>query len=161
MFIIPGIGAIQVAYKDRIVKGRSTGKGVGGSVETQPHFCLSPAGLLRDPHKPCPMLLSPAFVLEFDIRESLPMSNLPRLELLRLLVSRLERLSVDSRWARRASGLRGNIIKVLEEAEQGEVAPGRIDLLDRAKFRDPEESRQRDPGYRRTAANQRARKVAC
>lgn len=51
------------------------------------------------------------------------------LELLRMLVSRLERLSADSRWARRASGLRGNIIKVLEEAETGKVAQVRLDLL--------------------------------
>jgi hypothetical protein len=52
-----------------------------------------------------------------------------RLDLLRLLVSRLECLSVDSRWARRASGLRGNSLKVLEEAETGEVAPEHLDLL--------------------------------
>lgn len=58
----------------------------------------------------------------------------PRLDLLRLLVSRLERLPVDSRWARRASGLRGNIVKVLEEAETGEVAPERLDLLINRSF---------------------------
>jgi hypothetical protein len=46
-----------------------------------------------------------------------------------LLVSRLERLSVDSRWAHRASGLRGNIIKVLEEAESDAVSPERLELL--------------------------------
>ncbi|MFA5873965.1 MAG: hypothetical protein WC832_08360 [Anaerolineales bacterium] len=51
------------------------------------------------------------------------------IELLRLLAARLERLSVDSRWARLASGLRGNIIKILEQAETGEVAPERLDLL--------------------------------
>lgn len=62
------------------------------------------------------------------------MSTPSRLDLLRLLVSRLERLSVDSRWARRASGLRGNILKVLEEAEQGDVAPRRIDLLVERSF---------------------------
>ena len=43
------------------------------------------------------------------------------IDLLRLLVTRLERLSADSRWARRASGLRGNIIKVLEQAENGDL----------------------------------------
>ncbi|MEI6289986.1 MAG: hypothetical protein WCP19_06085 [Chloroflexota bacterium] len=37
-----------------------------------------------------------------------------RVELLRMLTSRLERLSVDSIWARRASGLRGSLIKALE-----------------------------------------------
>ena len=57
------------------------------------------------------------------------MSNSGQIELLRLLVSRLERLSADSRWARRASGLRGNIVKVLEEAESGKVTPDRLELL--------------------------------
>lgn len=52
-----------------------------------------------------------------------------KIELLRLLASRLERLSVDSRWARRASGLRGNIVKVLEEAQTGSVSAERLDLL--------------------------------
>ena len=51
-------------------------------------------------------------------------------ELLRRLSERLERLSVDSHWARRASGLRGNIIKVLEEITAGqEVDPARISPL--------------------------------
>ena len=55
-------------------------------------------------------------------------------ELLRLMTERLERLSVDSHWARRASGLRGNMIKVLEEidAEQ-EVEAARLNpLIERA-----------------------------
>jgi hypothetical protein len=57
------------------------------------------------------------------------------LRLLRLLTSRLERLSVDSHWARRASGLRGNIVKVLEEADSGqEVSAARLDLLTEAAF---------------------------
>lgn len=52
------------------------------------------------------------------------------IELLRMLVKRLERLSVDSIWARRASGLRGNIVKVLEEYDSGqEVAPERLSML--------------------------------
>jgi hypothetical protein len=56
-------------------------------------------------------------------------------ELLRLLASRLERLSVDSHWARRASGLRGNIIKVLEQADSGEpLAASRLDLLTDTAF---------------------------
>jgi hypothetical protein len=58
-----------------------------------------------------------------------------RLELLRLLAARLERLSVDSHWARRASGLRGNIIKVLEETDAtNEVTESRLDLLTEAAF---------------------------
>ena len=65
----------------------------------------------------------------------MPASQSARIDLLRLLVARLERLSVDSHWARRASGLRGNIIKLLEEAEAGQNVPvGRINLLTEAAF---------------------------
>ena len=57
-------------------------------------------------------------------------SQIESIQLLRLLTSRLERLSMDSHWARRALGLRGNIVKVLEEADAGhEIAASRLDLL--------------------------------
>ena len=56
-------------------------------------------------------------------------------QLLRLLVSRLERLSVDSHWARRASGLRGNLVKLLDETDSGiEVSAERLELLTEAAF---------------------------
>lgn len=60
--------------------------------------------------------------------------NSTDIELLRMLSKRLERLSVDSLWARRASGLRGNIIKVLEELDAGqEVDLARLNpLIERA-----------------------------
>ena len=65
----------------------------------------------------------------------MPASQSARIDLLRLLVARLERLSVDSHWARRASGLRGNIVKLLEEVESGrEVSTTRLDLLTNAAF---------------------------
>lgn len=35
----------------------------------------------------------------------------------KLLISRLERLSADSVWAHRASGLRGALIRTLEQVE--------------------------------------------
>ncbi len=58
-----------------------------------------------------------------------------QIELLQLLAARLERLSADSHWARRASGLRGNIIKVLEETEAGKrVTATRLDLLTGSAF---------------------------
>ena len=42
---------------------------------------------------------------------------------------------MDSHWARRASGLRGNIVKVLEETDSGQkVAPARLELLTEAAF---------------------------
>jgi len=57
------------------------------------------------------------------------------IELLRLLATRLERLSADSRWSRRASGLRGNIIKILEEADAREpVTPKSLDMLTECAF---------------------------
>ena len=56
-------------------------------------------------------------------------------ELLRMLAERLERLSADSLWARRASGLRGNIIKVLEEIDAGrDVTPERLSPLIQRAF---------------------------
>jgi hypothetical protein len=43
------------------------------------------------------------------------------LEFLNLLAARLEHLSADSRLARKASGLRGNILKLLEETITDEL----------------------------------------
>ncbi len=56
-------------------------------------------------------------------------------EFLRLLISRLERLSADSRWARRASGLRGNLLKVVGALEEGGPIPdARLDALVESAF---------------------------
>jgi len=53
-----------------------------------------------------------------------------QLELIQLLASRLEHLSADSAWAHRASGLRGNMLKVLEEIASGQqVERARLALL--------------------------------
>ena len=63
------------------------------------------------------------------------MTDSRQIELLQLLAARLERLSADSHWARRASGLRGNLLKVLEEIEAGTaVTQERLDLLMEAAF---------------------------
>ena len=63
------------------------------------------------------------------------MDNEQRLHLLRLITDRLERLSADSHWARRASGLRGNIVKVLEETASGQdVSAARLDRLTDTAF---------------------------
>jgi len=40
-------------------------------------------------------------------------------KLILLLLTRLERISVDSYWAHRASGVRGALLKVLEMMESG------------------------------------------
>lgn len=69
------------------------------------------------------------------MRYNHPVTGNQSIELLRLLAARLERLSVDSRWSRRAAGLRGNILKILEQAEKGNLIPaGRLDLLTAMAF---------------------------
>ena len=44
------------------------------------------------------------------------------IKLIQLLLARLERVSVDSFWAHRASGVRGALLKTLEELEKGTLA---------------------------------------
>lgn len=45
-------------------------------------------------------------------------------QLIRLLLARLERVSVDSYWAHRASGVRGALLKELEKLEAGQPMDG-------------------------------------
>jgi hypothetical protein len=45
----------------------------------------------------------------------------PSEKLIRLLLARLERISVDSYWAHRASGVRGALTKLLAQMEMGET----------------------------------------
>ena len=40
-----------------------------------------------------------------------------RIDTLRLLIARLERLSADSYWAHKASGLRGSLLRYMEQIE--------------------------------------------
>ena len=46
--------------------------------------------------------------------------------LIPLLLARLERISADSVWAHRASGIRGSLFKVLEKLENGENVSNQI-----------------------------------
>lgn len=52
------------------------------------------------------------------------------IKILKMMADRLERLNVDSKWARRASGTRGGVIRALEQIQQGKP-PSRdvVDLL--------------------------------
>jgi hypothetical protein len=45
------------------------------------------------------------------------------LQLIRMLTDRLERISVDSVWAHRASGVRGRLIRELEKIEASHYIP--------------------------------------
>ena len=44
-----------------------------------------------------------------------------QIQLLKLLLARLERVSVDSYWAHRASGVRGALLRALEKIEAGQA----------------------------------------
>ena len=48
------------------------------------------------------------------------MDSSEEIKLIRMLLTRLERVSVDSYWAHRASGIRGGLLRALEEFEKGE-----------------------------------------
>ncbi len=52
------------------------------------------------------------------------MSSTNETALMRLLLSRLERVSVDSYWAHRASGVRGALLRALEKIEAGQPVDG-------------------------------------
>jgi hypothetical protein len=47
------------------------------------------------------------------------MDSTEELKLIRMLLTRLERVSVDSYWAHRASGIRGALLRTLEDLEKG------------------------------------------
>jgi len=50
------------------------------------------------------------------------MAHIEETKLIQLLLARLERVSADSYWAHRASGIRGALLKTLEELEKGTPA---------------------------------------
>lgn len=58
-----------------------------------------------------------------------------QIQLIQLLLSRLERVSADSYWAHRASGVRGALLKELEKMEAGqEVEESRLRQLTETGF---------------------------
>ena len=52
------------------------------------------------------------------MRSAIPMDSTEEIKLIRMLLERLERVSVDSYWAHRASGIRGGLLKKMEELEK-------------------------------------------
>ncbi len=52
------------------------------------------------------------------------MQSADQTQLIRLLLARLERVSVDSYWAHRASGVRGGLLRMLEKLEAGQAVDG-------------------------------------
>lgn len=56
-------------------------------------------------------------------------------KIISMLLNRLERISVDSLWAHRASGLRGSLLHMLEQFEEGNPPePANIKSLMRSGF---------------------------
>ena len=53
---------------------------------------------------------------------------------IRQLIARLERLSADSAWAHRASGLRGGLLRALGKIEAGDSPPPELERLQQAAF---------------------------
>lgn len=82
-----------------------------------------------------------------SLRKSSDGQSTELLQLLRLLLTRLERVSVDSYWAHRASGIRGSLLRSLEKLELDQA----VDAADL--------SRVMDRGFRilERAAKQKAR----
>ena len=57
-------------------------------------------------------------------------AGIERIALLQMLAERLERLNVDSKWARRASGTRGSVTKTISLFNEGKDVPqGIVDNL--------------------------------
>jgi hypothetical protein len=54
-------------------------------------------------------------------------------ELIQLLLARLARISADSPWAYRASGLRGSLMRCLDELEAGAAAATPLPAPERLK----------------------------
>ncbi len=58
------------------------------------------------------------------------------IQMLQMLLARLERVSVDSYWAHRASGVRGSLLRTLERLEAGEgVSPALLQTIVDQAFR--------------------------
>ena len=57
------------------------------------------------------------------------------IQLIKLLLMRLERVSVDSYWAHRASGVRGGLLRALEKIEAGQsIDEFRVEAIDGSRI---------------------------
>ncbi len=64
------------------------------------------------------------------------MQSRENIQMLQMLLARLERVSVDSYWAHRASGVRGSLLRTLEMLEAGEgVSPASMQTTVDQAFR--------------------------
>ncbi len=64
------------------------------------------------------------------------MQSRENIQMLQMLLARLERVSVDSYWAHRASGVRGSLLRTLEMLEAGQgVSPAALQTTVEQAFR--------------------------
>ena len=68
-------------------------------------------------------------------RTNLMEDEVPPLDLIHLLLARLERISADSYWAHRASGVRGSLLRTVEAIElQRPISSFKLKLLIQTGF---------------------------
>lgn len=63
------------------------------------------------------------------ILKGMPTPEDPLLTLAHQAIARLERLSADSQWAHKASGLRGALLRCMEQVELGQMPAARLEEL--------------------------------
>jgi len=81
-----------------------------------------------------------------------------KINLIKMLLARLERISVDSHWAHRASGIRGALMRSADRMEAGQaVEEGEIQRQVEAGFSFLETSaKEKRPPRRRQKQNQKS-----
>ena len=58
------------------------------------------------------------------------MQSHENIQMVQMVLTRLERVSVDSYWAHRASGVRGSLLRALERLEAGQpVSPAGLESV--------------------------------
>ena len=79
-------------------------------------------GLLRAAAPPATTPKTLLKIMKIDYRSFMNESEPAIVHAARLLATRLERLSADSYWAHKASGLRGSLLRSLEDWERNAAA---------------------------------------
>lgn len=64
-------------------------------------------------------------MLGLPSRPQIMKDALQTMDILTMLISRLERLSADSYWAHQASGVRGSLLRAYELLQQANLSPER------------------------------------
>lgn len=96
-------------------------------------------------------------VSKFDLKYVMEVTQVET-EFVQFLISRLERLSADSHWAHRASGVRGALLKAIDPARNTlapKISPAQVDILIRAGFELLEKAAREIPDREKDLRNAR------